>query len=204
MFEDARRLERRRRILELDRARGRDLFRDTREQCRLHREPGDRRVILHDDRHRDRVGERLVVTHDRVRIQLQHARGADHHRGGAEFLRLPAVGEARPRAFGRRPRDDADAARRLVDDDLDNPRALGLLEPRDLPRHAERGQAIDAGRDEQVDDAPEAGFVELAGVGEGSRQDGIDAFESHRRNDDYISSRGLSSEPGIAARGIGR
>ena len=60
-------LERRRRILELDRPRRRDLLRDAREQRRLHREAGDRRIVLDDDRQIDGVGERLVVARRRRR-----------------------------------------------------------------------------------------------------------------------------------------
>ena len=175
-LEDARGLERRRRILELDRPRRRDLLRDPREQRRLHREPGDRRIVLDDDRQIHRVGERLVVRDDGVGVELRHARRADHHRRGAEILRLPRIADAGARAFGRRAGDDRHAAGGLLDDDLEHLRALVLFEPRDLAGDAERGEPVGPLVDEEVDDAPLAGLVDLAGVSECRRDDGIDAL----------------------------
>ena len=80
-LEDARRLERRRRILELDRPRARDLLGDPRQEPRLHRVAGDRRIVLDDDFDVDRLGKGVKMPQDRVRIQLRHARRADHDGG---------------------------------------------------------------------------------------------------------------------------
>src|SRR4029078_5467388 len=74
-LENARRLERRRRVLELDRARGRDFSGDAREERRLHGEAGDRRVVLHDNRQIDRVGQRPVVRDDGGGGEVCAARG---------------------------------------------------------------------------------------------------------------------------------
>ena len=143
------------------RARGISLG-DPRQQRRLHREAGDRRIVLDDDLDVDGVGERRVVPHDGVGVQLRHARRADHHRRRAGLLGLPAVADAGARAFGRRAGDHADAPVDLLDDDLEHPRALAVVEPRHLAGHAERRDAVDAGVDEQVDDPPQAGLVDVA------------------------------------------
>ena len=72
------------------------------------------------------------------------------------------VGDAGARAVGRGAGDDRHAARRLLDDDLEHRRALVLLEPRHLAGDAERGQAVDALVDEEIDDPPLAGRVDVA------------------------------------------
>ena len=81
-------------------------LRDPRQQRGLHREAGDRRIVLHDDLDVDRLGERRIVAHHRVRVQLRHARRAHHHGGRAGALRVPAVADARARPFGGRAGDD--------------------------------------------------------------------------------------------------
>ena len=100
--EDARRLERRRRILELDRPRARDLARDAREQRRLHREAGDRRIVLHDDRRFDRVGQRLVVATTASELSLGMRGGLTITAAAPSAFACRRVRDARPRAFGRR------------------------------------------------------------------------------------------------------
>ena len=62
-------------------------------------------------------------------------------------------------------------------DDLEHAAALRVVEPRDLAGHAERGDAVDAGADEQIDDPPQAGVVEIAGRRERRRQHRIHTFE---------------------------
>ena len=121
------------------------------------------------------------MTHDRVRVELRHPRRAHHDGRRADVERLPAVGDAGARPLGRRARDDADASVDLLDDDLEDPAALGVVEPRDLARHAERGHAVHAGADEQIHDASKARFVHIAVRLEGSREDGVDAFELQLR-----------------------
>ena len=73
--------------------------------------------------------------------------------------------------------DDADASLDLIDDDLEHARPLRLFEPCDLAGHAQRSDAVDAGVDEQIDDTPQARFIEVAVVEKWSWQNGIDAFE---------------------------
>ena len=55
----------------------------------------------------------------------------------------------------------------LLDDDLEHVRGAPRRQPRDFAGDAERGDAVDAGVDEEVDDPPQAGLVEIAGRGEG-------------------------------------
>ena len=106
------------------RARGISL-RDPRQQRRLHREAGDRRIVLDDDRDVHGVGERRVVAHDGVGIELRHARRAHHDRRRAALLGLTAVADAGARAVGRRAGNHADAALHLIDDDLEHARRSG-------------------------------------------------------------------------------
>ncbi len=91
LVENPRRLERGWRIFELDGPRARDLPGDARQQPRLHRVAGDRRIVLHDDLDVHRFGERAVVPHHRLGVELRHPRRTDHDRGGAGRLRLAAV-----------------------------------------------------------------------------------------------------------------
>ena len=65
-------------------------LRDAGEERGLHRKPGNRRIVLDDDRRVDGVGEGLVVADDRVRVQFGHPRRADHDRRRPNRLRLPA------------------------------------------------------------------------------------------------------------------
>ena len=75
--------------------------------ARLHRVAGDRRIVLDDDLDVDRVGERLVVAHDRVGVELRHARRADHHGRRAGCLARAGCSRCRsacPRRWCRRRR----------------------------------------------------------------------------------------------------
>ena len=117
------------------------------------------------------------MTDDRLRIQLRHSRRADHDGGRAGVARVPAVRDARARPFCRRSRDDADAAFDLIDHHLEHPATLVVVQARDLTGHPEGGDAVDARRDEQVDDPPEAQLIEIAVRLKRRRQNGIDAFE---------------------------
>jgi hypothetical protein len=49
----------------------------------------------------------------------------------------------------------------VLDHDLEHPTALGIFEARHFPGHAKRGDAVDARADRQIDDAAEAGFVDV-------------------------------------------
>ena len=72
-----------------------------------------------------------------------------------------------------------DAAGDLADDDLEHVLPLVLVEPRDLAGHAERGHAVDACVDEQVDHPPQAVVVDVPGGRERRRQNGIHPVELH-------------------------
>jgi hypothetical protein len=50
----------------------------------------------------------------------------------------------------------------LIDDDVEDPPALVVIEPRDLAGDPERRDPADAGSNEEVDDAPQAVFVDVS------------------------------------------
>src|SRR5262249_49328943 len=76
-------LERRRRVFQLDRPCARHLACDARQQPRLHRKPGDRRIVLDDDLDIDGVAERGIGPGDGVGISLGRPRPTHPHPGPA-------------------------------------------------------------------------------------------------------------------------
>ena len=62
---------------------------------------------------------------------------------------------------------------------------LVLLEPGHLAGDAERRQAVGPLLDEEVDDAPLAGLVEIPGIGKCRRDNGIHALECHKDQKSY-------------------
>ena len=182
LLQDARGLERRRRILQLDRARARNLFRDPREQRRFHRVARNRRIVLDDDLDVDRLGQRVVVADDGFGVQLRHPRRADHDGGGAGGLRGAAVGDAGARPFRGRPGDDADAAVHVTGDDLEHALTLAIVQAGHLAGHAERGDAVDARANEEIDDPAQAVVIDLARSRKWRRQNRIDSLELQRWN----------------------
>src|SRR5205085_11317480 len=96
-------------------------------------------------------------------------------------MRLPAVADTGPRAFGRRAGDNANAAVDLLDDDVQHPAPFAFVEPRHLAGDAQRRDPTHARRDEEVDHAPEARLVDVTVGVKGRGEYGVDAFELHRR-----------------------
>jgi hypothetical protein len=90
---------------------------------------------------------------------------------------MPAVLDTHSRPFGGGPRDHADAATHVVHHDLEHAPPLAVVETRYLAGDPQRRDAIDAGSDEQVDDPTKTLFVNIAIGLEGSRENGIHAFE---------------------------
>src|SRR5205814_7865557 len=109
-LQDARDLERRRRIFELHRTGGWNLASDAREEPWLHRVSRERWVILNDDG--NVVGSRDLgeVSDDGVRIDLGHPRRADHHARRAGVSCMPRVLHADLQAVRCGTRDDRDTA----------------------------------------------------------------------------------------------
>ena len=178
-LDDARRLEGRRRILQLDRARARNLPGDSRQQRRLHGESGNGRVVLDDYFDIDRICQRLVMTNDRLRVELGHPRRAHHDGRGARGQRVPAMRDTGPCPFRCRAGHDANAAPHLLHRHLEHPATLGIVQARDLARDPKRGDPVHTGVNEQIDDPPEAGFIDVAARQERRREDGIHALKLH-------------------------
>jgi hypothetical protein len=59
----------------------------------------------------------------------------------------------------------------MLDDGLDDPGALALIEARDLARHAQGRDPVHARSGGEIDDAFQAFEVEITGWGERSGQD---------------------------------
>ena len=149
------------------------------QQPGLHRVARDRRVVLHDDLDVDGLGQRMKVTQHGVRVQLRHARRADHHGRRPGLFRVPAVVDARPGAFGGRARHDADPAGHLAGHDLEHAAALRVVETRHFAGDAKRRHAVDARADEQIDHTPQAGIVQIASRRERRGEHRVYAFELH-------------------------
>src|SRR5689334_23124983 len=90
---------------------------------------------------------------------------------------MTAMGDTRSRAFSGRASDNADASLHLIDDNLEYPPPLHVVESRHLTGDAERGDAIDAGADEEIDDVPETQLIKIAARVKRSGQDRINTFE---------------------------
>ncbi len=106
------------------------------------------------------VGDRRVVAHDVVRIQLRHARRTDHHRGRAGLLRIQAVFETSVRTFGGGADDDGHAPSDVIDHGFEHGLAFTIGQASDFGGDAERGQSIYAGCDEEIDNPAQAVEVE--------------------------------------------
>ena len=65
------------------------------------------------------------------------------------------------------------------DHDLQHALPLAVVQPRDFAGHAQHRDAVDAGGDEQIDDAAEAVLVDVPGRRERRRQDRIHTLELH-------------------------
>jgi hypothetical protein len=108
-----------------------------------------------------------------LRIELGHPRRAHHDGGGPGGSRLPAVLDAGPGAVGTGPGHDPDSPGHLIDDDLEHPRPLAIIEPGHFAGHAERGHPVHAGRNEELDHAAQARFIDVAVLRERGRENRI-------------------------------
>jgi hypothetical protein len=82
-----------------------------------------------------------------------------------------------------------------VDDDLEHALTFVVVQTRDLARHAQCRESVHARADEQIDDTPQAWFVDLAVRIERGGKNRIDALKcrGHRRTNTYTGTTGPRS-----------
>ena len=108
----------------------------------------------------------------RLRVDLRHPGRADHHRRGTGVASVPRVLQARVQPVGSGARDHRDASIDVLDDCLQYTSPFALRQPGDFAGDTQRGDAVDPGADEQIDDPLQALVVDFAGRSERRGQDG--------------------------------
>ncbi len=136
-------------------------------------------IVLDDEVDVHRLRQRMIVAHDSLRVQLRHARRADHDGRRPGRLRRATVSNAGARPFRRRPCHDANSTVDVARNRLQDALPLTVIEPRDFTRDPEHRHPVDASTDEQINDAPKAVVVDVTGRRERCRENRIDTLELH-------------------------
>ena len=156
---------------------GGDFAGDAHQKPRLHGEARNRRIVLDDDGDFNGGGDGSEVAHHGVGIQLGRAGRADHDGVRAGLAREPGVIDAGAHAVGGSAGDYAHAPIHVADHGLEHAHTFAIVHARHFAGDAERGEAVDARADEEIDDALETFQIQVAGRGKGRRQDGVYAFQ---------------------------